>query len=133
MSEDEIGVDVVIENEEGSIDIQSDVLKGDKGDKGDPTATIEINQVLTGEAGTEAKIDNIGTDVNMKLNITIPRGDTSPRRMWGISVSSTTGSASSWSISGSLSPAGTASYTRSGPWQSASAAARSPVPRYHPR
>lgn len=76
MSEDEIGVDVVIENEEGSIDIQSDVLKGDKGDKGDPTATIEINQVLTGEAGTEAKIDNIGTDVNMKLNITIPRGDT---------------------------------------------------------
>lgn len=76
MSEDEIGVDVVIENEEGSIDIQSDVLKGDKGDKGDPTATIEINQVLTGEAGTEVKIDNIGTDVNMKLNITIPRGDT---------------------------------------------------------
>lgn len=75
MSEDEIGVDVVIENEEGSIDIQSDVLKGDKGDKGDPTATIEINQVLTGEAGTEVSIDNIGTDVNMRLNITIPRGE----------------------------------------------------------
>ena len=76
MSEDEIGVDVVIENEEGSIDIQSDVLKGDKGDKGDPTATIEINQVLTGEAGTNASIENVGTDVNMKLNITIPKGDT---------------------------------------------------------
>lgn len=72
MSEEEIGVDIVIENEEGSVEVKSDVLKGDKGD---PTATIEINQVITGEAGTEAKIENIGTDVNLKLDITIPRGD----------------------------------------------------------
>lgn len=75
MSEDEIGVDVVIENEEGSVEIKSDVLKGDKGEKGDPTATIEINQVITGEAGTNAKIENVGTDVNLKLDITIPQGD----------------------------------------------------------
>lgn len=75
MSEEEIGVDVVIEDEEGSVEIKSDVLKGDKGEKGDPTATIEINQVITGEAGTNAKIENVGTDVNLKLDITIPQGD----------------------------------------------------------
>ena len=75
MSEEEIGVDVVIENEEGVVDATSDVLKGDKGEKGDPTATIEINDVITGEEGTEAKIENVGTDVKLKLNITIPRGD----------------------------------------------------------
>lgn len=75
MSEEEIGVDIVIENEEGSVEAKSDVLKGDKGDKGDPTATIEINKVITGEAGTETKIENVGTDVKLKLNITIPRGD----------------------------------------------------------
>lgn len=75
MSEEEIGVDIVIENEEGSVEAKSDVLKGDKGDKGDPTATIEINKVITGEAGTESKIENVGTDVKLKLNITIPRGD----------------------------------------------------------
>lgn len=74
MSND-IGVDVVVENEEGSVDLVSDVLKGDKGDKGDPTATIEINEIITGNAGTDAEIENIGTDVNLKLNITIPRGD----------------------------------------------------------
>ena len=50
-------------------------IKGEKGDKGDPTATIEINDVTTGEAGTDAKIENVGTNVNMKLNITIPRGE----------------------------------------------------------
>lgn len=74
MSE-EIGIDVVVEDEEYEVDARSDVLKGEKGEKGDPTATIEINKVLTGEAGTDASIDNIGTDVNMKLNITIPRGE----------------------------------------------------------
>lgn len=68
---EEIGVDVVVEDEEYAVDVKSDVLKGEKGD---PTATIEINKVITGEPGTEASINNIGTDVNLKLNITIPRG-----------------------------------------------------------
>lgn len=57
------------------VEVQADFLKGDKGEKGDPTATIKINQVLTGEAGTDAIIENVGTDVNMELNITIPRGN----------------------------------------------------------
>lgn len=70
--------DIVVENEEPidvTTELENDFLKGDKGDKGDPTATIEINEVLTGEEGTDASIENIGTKVNMKLNITIPRGD----------------------------------------------------------
>lgn len=72
MIEDEIGVDVVVENKEGTVDIKSDVLKGEKGD---PTATIQINSVTTGEPGTNASINNVGTKNNMKLNIVIPRGD----------------------------------------------------------
>ena len=76
---EEIGVDIEVDSEQQEIptEVKSDVLKGDKGDKGekgDPTATIEINQVITGEPGTSVIIENVGTDVNMKLDITIPRG-----------------------------------------------------------
>lgn len=72
-----VDIEVDVEQQEIPIEVKSDVLKGDKGDKGekgDPTATIEINQVITGEPGTSVIIENVGTDVNMKLDITIPRG-----------------------------------------------------------
>lgn len=86
---EEIGVDIEVDTEQQEIpiEVKSDVLKGDKGDKGekgDPTATIEINQVITGEPGTSVIIENVGTDVNMKLDITIPRGYKGDKPLKGI-------------------------------------------------
>lgn len=37
--------------------------------------TIEINKVITGDPGTEAKVENEGTKSKAILNITIPKGD----------------------------------------------------------
>ena len=37
-------------------------------------ATIEIGNVATGESGTQAKVENVGTKSAAKLNFTIPRG-----------------------------------------------------------
>ena len=86
---EEISVDIEVDVEQQEIptEVKSDVLKGDKGDKGekgDPTATIEINQVITGEPGTSVIIENVGTDVNMKLDITIPRGYKGDKPLKGI-------------------------------------------------
>jgi hypothetical protein len=59
-------------------------LKGEKGEDGQDsalpgpagtTATIEIGEVLTGEAGTAAVVQNVGTDTAARLNFTIPRGE----------------------------------------------------------
>ena len=82
-----VDIEVDVEQQEIPIEVKSDVLKGDKGDKGekgDPTATIEINQVITGEPGTSVIIENVGTDVNMKLDITIPRGYKGDKPLKGI-------------------------------------------------
>jgi hypothetical protein len=52
-------------------DAQDSALPGPAG----TTATIEIGEVLTGEAGTAAVVQNVGTDTAAKLNFTIPRGE----------------------------------------------------------
>jgi hypothetical protein len=52
-------------------DAQDSALPGPAG----TTATIEIGEVLTGEAGTAAAVQNVGTDTAAKLNFTIPRGE----------------------------------------------------------
>lgn len=70
--------------------------KGDKGDKGDPgekgadgapgkdgtngkdgvdgAATVVVGKVTTGEAGSQAKVENVGTAANLVLDFTIPQG-----------------------------------------------------------
>ena len=49
--------------------------KGVKGDDG-AAATIEVGEVTTGAAGTDAQVVNVGTPNAAVLNFTIPRGDT---------------------------------------------------------
>lgn len=51
--------------------------KGDVGPKGDTglAATINVGIVQTGNAGTDAYIDNVGTPDNAILNFIIPRGE----------------------------------------------------------
>ena len=49
-------------------------LSGAQGIQGE-AATIEIGQVLTGEPGTNASVENVGTANAAILNITIPRGN----------------------------------------------------------
>lgn len=55
-------------------------LKGDTGETGPegpqgPGATITIGSVTTGEPGTDASVENVGTETDAILNFTIPRGD----------------------------------------------------------
>lgn len=45
-------------------------------ENGEFTGSIEIGRVETGQPGTEAKVENVGTKKDAVLNITIPRGDT---------------------------------------------------------
>ena len=54
-----------------------DGLDGKTGEKGDPgkNATIRIGTIKTGEAGSKVSITNSGTETNVVLNITIPKGD----------------------------------------------------------
>lgn len=47
--------------------------KGDTGDTG-KAATIQIGTVTTGEPGTDASVENVGTATDARLNFTIPRG-----------------------------------------------------------
>ena len=49
-------------------------LSGAQGIQGE-AATIQIGQVLTGEPGTNASVENVGTANAAILNITIPRGN----------------------------------------------------------
>ena len=46
-----------------------------KVDNGDFTGSIQIRDVKTGEAGSEASVENIGTNKDAVLDITIPRGN----------------------------------------------------------
>lgn len=45
---------------------------GGSGEK--TTVTVKVNETTTGEPGTAALVTNIGDDVNLVLNFTIPRG-----------------------------------------------------------
>ena len=50
---------------------------GPRGPQGDPgPATITVGDTVTGEAGTDALVENTGTQENAVLKFTIPRGDT---------------------------------------------------------
>lgn len=53
------------------------IPRGDKGDTGD-AATIQLGTVTTGNPGTNAAINNSGTENNAVFNFTIPRGDVGP-------------------------------------------------------
>jgi hypothetical protein len=52
-------------------DGQYSLLQGPAG----AAATIEIGEVITGETGTLAAVQNVGTDTAARLNFTIPRGE----------------------------------------------------------
>jgi lysophospholipase L1-like esterase len=54
--------------------------KGDQGDKGDtgatgPSGTVSVGTTTTGDAGTQASVENVGTPTAAVLNFTIPKGD----------------------------------------------------------
>lgn len=47
-----------------------------RADEGEFTGTVEIGEVVTGEPGSEASVENVGTAKNAVLNMTIPAGKT---------------------------------------------------------
>ena len=56
-------------------DFTQDQLDGLKGDQGD-AATIKVNpNTITGDAGTDAKVENTGDENDAEFRFTIPRGD----------------------------------------------------------
>lgn len=50
---------------------------GAPGAKGDPgeAATVTVGETVTGEPGTDAKVENVGTEQNAVLKFTIPKGE----------------------------------------------------------
>lgn len=60
-----------------------DGAQGPKGDKGD-AATVSVGAVTTGEAGTDASVENVGTSSAAVFNFVIPRGDKGERGEQGI-------------------------------------------------
>lgn len=54
---------------------------GAPGAKGDPgeSATITVGETVTGEPGTDAKVENVGTEQNAVLKFTIPKGEQGPK------------------------------------------------------
>lgn len=50
---------------------------GAPGAKGDPgtSATVTVGETVTGEPGTDAKVENVGTEQNAVLKFTIPKGE----------------------------------------------------------
>ena len=68
--------------ESGTQWIQLDT-KGDQGDQGVPgsqgdAATIEVGTTTTGLPGTDALVENVGTNQEAIFNFTIPRGEPGP-------------------------------------------------------
>lgn len=47
-----------------------------RADEGEFTGTVEIGEVVTGEPGSEASVENVGTAKDAVLNMTIPAGKT---------------------------------------------------------
>ncbi len=65
--------------DEYEIKIKEAVKKVDdlqaKADNGEFTGSVQIGRVKTGEAGSEASVENTGSEKDAVLDITIPRGD----------------------------------------------------------
>jgi hypothetical protein len=59
---------------EGSDDAWTNLL-----DAADITPTFEVGTVTTGEPGSDALVEDVGTPGAIVLNLTIPRGDTGPQ------------------------------------------------------
>lgn len=55
-------------------DIRMMSLRGEKGEKGD-AATVSVGSTTTGKPGTEAKVENVGTEYAARFNFTIPQGE----------------------------------------------------------
>ena len=53
------------------------------GESGNPTLSVSIGKVTTGEPGTDAEVKNSGNDTDIQLDFTIPRGDTGPAAGFG--------------------------------------------------
>ena len=53
------------------------------GESGNPTLSVSIGKVTTGEPGTDAEVKNSGNDTDIQLDFTIPRGDTGPSAGFG--------------------------------------------------
>ena len=85
-------------------------LKGDKGDKGD-TGTIMVGTTTTGQPGTNASVENVGTNTAAVLNFTIPRGDKGAKGDTGATGSAATVNVGSTSTGA---PGTSASVTNSG-------------------
>lgn len=49
-------------------------IKGPKGDKGD-AATVTVGETVTGDAGTQASVENTGDASAAVLKFTVPKGD----------------------------------------------------------
>lgn len=50
-------------------------IQGPIGPKGDPTATVNVGDTTTLPAGSAASVSNSGTNTNVVLNFSIPKGD----------------------------------------------------------
>lgn len=48
---------------------------GEKGEKGDTALSVVVGETTTGEAGQPASVENVGTNTDLVLNFTIPRGE----------------------------------------------------------
>lgn len=57
-------------------DADAGKFDGEKGDKGDAAFTLAIDSTITGEPGTDASVENVGTTGDQRWRITIPKGDT---------------------------------------------------------
>ncbi len=60
--------------EEFNKNIKYIYIQGPTGPKGEGAATITIGNTLTGESGTNAIVTNVGTNKDVILNFTIPKG-----------------------------------------------------------
>lgn len=49
-------------------------IKGPKGDKGD-AATVTVGETVTGDAGSQASVQNTGDEHAAVLTFTVPKGD----------------------------------------------------------
>ena len=81
----EAGTQAVVENAgtENAAVLNFTIPQGEKGDKGEDgvigrdgaAATVAVGTVTTGEAGTQAVVENAGTENAAVLNFTIPQGE----------------------------------------------------------
>ena len=72
-------------------------FKGQKGDKGDPGVSVSVGQTTTGDPGTSAAVENVGTASDPILNFTIPKGATGVSVV-NIAKTSTSGNVDTYTI-----------------------------------